>query len=130
MTLPILREIPTSAVVPARHNDLYYSIIENLAPEGSDATRVILSQQVAVVFCKLVDCQDRRYLYGDKIEFAESGYEIQTVADKRDKAKEYELVPVLQKQLISLLDAIGKRGDSSNDNPADKIQNVLEGFQK
>lgn len=106
VTTGILSQVVISRSIPPRLQRLYFSILGELKYKELDPENQLIADQIAYCYCKIKDVQDMRYLYGMRLDLPRSGEAVNSMAERREKMQELELLPALQKQLITWISAL------------------------
>lgn len=121
ITTGILSQLPTARLIPPRLHALYYSILDSYGITTQDTSNQIIIHNIAWTFCKVRDCQDMTRCYSVTMDLPKEGDRITTLADNRDKMKELELLPSLQRQLIGWINSLRAEKKQAPDTTEDEF---------
>lgn len=128
VTTGILSQVVISRSIPPRLQRLYFQILAELKYKELDTENQLIADQIAYTFCKIKDVQDMRYLYGMRLDLPRNGEAVNSMAERREKMKELELLPALQKQLITWIQAL--RAGKNKTTGEDPTQQITEELSK
>lgn len=124
----ILSKLIISRMIPPRHSDLYYGILHEFKYQDLDASEQLIVHNIAWTQCKIVDCQDRKYLYGNQLPtMDEQGRRIVTLAEQQAKQIEQDQLQPLQKQLANWITLLrSKKNNSTVSAESDLAKAIFE----
>jgi hypothetical protein len=128
LTTGILSQIVISRLIPPRHQNLYYAILSEYRYKELDASEQIIVHNIAWTTCKIIDCQDNRYLFGVRQDIPRDGTVMTTTAERREKQEEVSQLEKLQRQLSNWVSIIRTKKTSIN-NDQSELERALSNFE-
>lgn len=103
----ILRYLKISKMIPRRHEEAFYGILFDEKYKDASSLEQSLIFDFAWLSCRLFDCFDSRYLFGEKMELVKEGELVTSQQDRRDKEREREvMIPLIQKSKYAAIAAL------------------------